>query len=237
MSGHSKWATTKNKKAAIDAKRANSFTKASKNISIAARKGGDPETNFSLRMMIEKAKEVNMPRENIERAIKRGTGELGGAVLEEVMYEAYGPSGVALVVEAVTDNRSRTTSNVRAILNKYSGSLGATNSVAWMFDHKGVIRLPVEGVNSEELSLELIDMGADDVVEEDAGLTVYCTFTAYEGLKKALELKNLKPEYSELEWVAKDKQAVSEEVQQKTDKLIEAFEDDDDVNAVFTNIK
>lgn len=238
MSGHSKWATTKHKKAAADAKRSNLFTKLSKNITIAARNGGDPEMNFSLRMAVDKAKAASMPKDNIEKAIKRGTGELEGGSLEEVTYEGYGPSGVALLIEGITDNKNRTTPEVKAILSKSGGSLGAQNSVQWMFEHKGVLGVELTQVqDKDELTLELIDEGADDVAEEDGSLTVYCSFASFEKIKKVLESKKIELSYAEVEWIAKDPVEAESDVQEKIDKIVDALEDHDDVNAVFTNLK
>ena len=237
MSGHSKWATTHRAKELADAKRGNIFTKLSRNISIAARKGGDPEMNFSLFTAIEKAKNANMPKDNIEKAIKRGTGELEGATLEQVMYEAFGSGGTALLIDGVTDNKNRTTSEVKLILTKHGGSFGAQNSVQWMFAQKGVIRLDAADVKDKDaLSMELVDVGADDVVDEDGGLTVYTTFANYEKVKKFLESKKINPGYSEVEWIAKDKVPVDEETRGKVESLIEALEAYDDVNNVYCNM-
>ncbi len=237
MSGHSKWATTKRRKDAVDSKRANAFTKLSHNISIAAKRGGDPEMNFSLFTAIEKAKSVNMPKDNIEKAVKRGTGELGGAIIEEVLYEGFGPGGIAILVEGVTDNKNRTTPEVRAILSKYGGSLGAQNSVKWMFEHKGVIHLQGDQIkDKDELILELIDSGADDVMEEDGGLTIYSGFANFEKIKKQLEQKSLKLAYAEMEWVAKEKQSASDEISEKIQNIVEILEEQDDINSVYVNV-
>lgn len=238
MSGHSKWAKIHRQKGAADAKRSNLFTKLSKNISVAARSGGDPDMNFNLRLAIDKAKDASMPKENIEKAIKRGTGELEGGTLEEVMYEAYGPGGLPLLIEGITDNKNRTTPEVKAILTKNGGSLGAQNSVQWMFAHKGVIRINLEKIqNKDDLTLELIDAGAEDVQDEEGGLTVYCQFQDFEKIKKFLDQKSIEPEYAEIEWVAKDEQEASEDVQEKIDRIIDLLEEHDDVNAVYSNIK
>lgn len=238
MSGHSKWATTKNAKAAADAKRSSSFTKLSKNISIAARKGGDPDTNFSLRLAIDKAKEGNMPKENIDRAIKRGTGELEGATLEEVMYEGYGPSGIAVLVEAVTDNRNRTTPEIRSLLTRAGGSLGAQNAVQWMFEHKGIIRVKSEQITDKDnFLLSAIDFGAEDVVEEDGGFTIRCVFSDFEKVKRGLETLGLNPDYAEVEWVAKDLVELAPEAQEGVYSLVETLEAQDDVNGVYTNLQ
>jgi len=238
MSGHSKWATTKNKKEAADKKRSSIFTKLARNISVAARKGGDPDMNFSLRLAIDRAKDANVPKDNIERAIKKGTGEDGGAVLEEVLYEAYGPHGVPIIIEAVTDNKNRSTSDIKAILNKYGGTLASQNAVQWMFEKKGLLRISLDKVpDIDSFTLELIDLGADDVREEDAGLTVFVGFTNFEKLKKALEAKNIVTDYAEVEWVPKEKNnSLDVEAQGKIENLVEILEDYDDVNNVYTNV-
>ncbi|MFH0780289.1 MAG: YebC/PmpR family DNA-binding transcriptional regulator [Parcubacteria group bacterium] len=245
MSGHSKWATTKHHKALVDAKKANVFGKLSKNIMIAARAGADPEMNFSLRLAVDKAKEASMPREKIDHAIAKGSGAGGGVIVEPVLYEGFGPSGIPVLIDGATDNRNRTTGDVKAILSKNGGTLGAQNSVKWMFEYKGVIHLIEEQVrglkkakedNQDDVILELIDIGCDDVVEEDGGLTLYCKFENFEKIKKELEKKGLKLEYAEMEWVAKNKQAVEDVVREQIDALIEELEDHDDVNNVYSNL-
>lgn len=237
MSGHSKWATTKHRKAAVDAKRANIFTKLARNIVIAARRGADPDFNFSLRLAIDKAKAENMPKDKIEQAIKRGTGELEGAVIEEVLYEGFGPAGIALIIVGATDNKNRTMSEIKTLLSKNGGTLSGQNAVKWMFDHKGVIHLtPEQTPDKDAMTLELIDMGADDVQEEDGGLTLFCQFEKFEKIRKALESKGLKLEYAEMEWVAKEKTAVDEKAQEKIQALVEQLEGHDDINSVFTNV-
>jgi len=238
MSGHSKWATTKNKKAAIDAKKSSSFTKLSKNISIAARRGGDPDMNFALRLAIDKAKAGNMPKDNIEKAIKRGTGELDGVTLEEVMYEGYGPSGIAVLIEGITDNKNRTTPEIRSILTKAGGSLGAQNAVLWMFENKGIVRIKgTDVLDKDSFMLSAIELGAEDVIEEDGGFTVKTVFADFEKVKRGLESLGLIPEYAETEWLAKDLVETSQEVQERVQNLVETLEAHDDVNAVYTNIK
>jgi YebC/PmpR family DNA-binding regulatory protein len=238
MSGHSKWATTKHKKEARDAKRAGAFTRLSRNISLAARQGGDPDTNFTLRLAIEKAREGNMPKDNIEKAIKKGTGELDGATIEELLLEAYAVGGVALIIEVITDNKNRTIPELKAILSKAGGSMAGANSVKWMFERKGVIRLSLENVaDKDNLILSLLDAGASDAVEEDRGLTIYCAFEDFEKLRQWLEANSHNPSYAEMEWVAKDKVEVDEQIREKVEALIETLEDNDDVNSVFSNLK
>jgi len=237
MSGHSKWATTKRHKEAVDAKRSNIFSKFSKNIMLAAKQGADPEMNFSLRLAIDKARAANMPKDKIENAINKGSGQIGGASFSEVMYEAFGPGGVPLLIEGITDNTNRTTGEVKAILTKYGGSLGAQNSVKWMFEHKGVIHLTKEQVGDKDsMMLELIDLGADDVKEEDGGLTLECDFKNFERIKKELDSRGLKLEYAEMEWVAKEAPGVEPAIQEKIDRIIDLLEEHDDVNSVYSNL-
>lgn len=237
MSGHSKWETTHRQKEAVDAKRGNLFTKLSKNISLAAKKGGDLTSNFSLRLAIDKAKEANMPKDNIEKAIKRGTGEIEGLAYEGVFYEGFGPSGVALIIEGVTDKKNRTTPEVKSILTKYGGSLGAQNSVSWMFNHQGVIRIESTEIKDKDaLTLELLENGAVDVLEEDNGLTIYCAFEDFEKLKKFLESQNIKPSYAEVEWIAKDKVSLSGEALATVNKVIASLEENEDINEVYSNL-
>ncbi|PIR93730.1 YebC/PmpR family DNA-binding transcriptional regulator [Candidatus Falkowbacteria bacterium CG10_big_fil_rev_8_21_14_0_10_39_11] len=236
MSGHSKWATIQTRKGAQDKKRANLFSKATKNIIIAAREGADLETNFKLRLAVDKAKAVNVPKDNIERAIAKGSGAAGADLIEEVIYEGYGPSGIAILIEAATDNRNRTSSEMKHILTKYGGSLGGPNSVQWMFDHKGVIRIKQDQYEDKDMFLlELIDFGAEDVIEEEGGVTITTEIGQFVNLKKALDEKNIETEYSELEWIAKDEVAVSEEVQKKLAALFDALEDDDDAVNYYSN--
>jgi len=238
MSGHSKWATTKHKKEARDAKRAGAFTRLSRNITLAARKGGDPDSNFTLRLAIEKAREGNMPKDNIEKAVKKGTGELDGSTIEEVLLEGYAVGGVPLIIEGITDNKNRTIPEIKTILSKAGGSLASANSVKWMFERKGVIRIALDNVADKDvLIMSLLDAGASDVVEEDAGLTIYCAFEDFEKLRKWLLENSKEPSYAEIEWVAKDKVDLDGENREKVEALIENLEDYDDVNNVFTNLK
>jgi YebC/PmpR family DNA-binding regulatory protein len=236
MSGHSKWSKIQRQKGVTDSRRGSLFTKHSKNITIAAKNGGDPTMNFSLRLAIDRAKQDNMPKDNIDKAIKKGTGELGSVNYEDVMYEGYAPGGVPIIIVGITDNKNRTTPEVKAILSKNGGSLGAQNSVAWMFEHKGVIYIEDAKVKEkDELMLELLDTGADDVAEED-GLTIYTTFENFENVKKFLDTKNIDTDYSEIEWVAKDKMEVDDSRGEKIQKIIDLLEEHDDVNAVYSNL-
>lgn len=239
MSGHSKWATTKRRKGAQDAKRGAIFTKIANIISIAAReKGGDLDTNFTLRMAVEKAKAANMPKENIERAIKRGTGELEGAEIVEYIYEGVGPANSQFIVKALSDNKNRTAAEIRHAFTKYGGAL---SSVMWNFEQKGVIRISREvldekKINIEEFELELIDNGADDIKIEDEGVTIFTSFADLQGLKKYLDDKGIATESAEIEYIAKDEMTVSEADVEKIQKFIDAIEESDDVADYYTNV-
>ncbi len=237
MSGHSKWATTKRAKAVTDAKRAAIFTKLANTITIAAReKGGDPTTNFSLRLAIEKAREANMPKENIERATKRGTGELSGNAIEELIYEGIGPAKTQFIVKCLTDNRNRSASTVRHAFSEYGGSLG---SVSWNFDQKGVIRVFKNELEktplSEEFELELIDNGAQDIQKEEEGWTIYTKMEDLQKTKHFLDSKNINVESAKIEYVAKEEQSLSDEEKEKVEKFIEELDENEDVNDYYTN--
>jgi len=239
MSGHSKWSQIKRQKGVADIKRGNLFTKLSNNITIAARLGGgSQETNFRLRLAVDKAKAASVPKDNIERAIKRGTGELGGAVIEEVVYEGYGPGGVAVLIEALTDNKNRTAPLIRNIFSKHGGNMGSIGSVAWMFAPKGVIRL--EGallkMPINEVELAAIDAGAEDVKESDNDLTIICEPGNLENLKKSLELKGEVVEYAEVEKIASTPAKIEDpSVRAKLDALYAELDASDEVNEYYTN--
>ena len=238
MSGHSKWATIKRKKGAADAKRGQLFTKIGRELTLAARSGGgDPSGNINLRLLIAKARSANMPKENIERAVKRGTGELEGAALEEITYEAYGPHGSALMIKALTDNRNRTISEVRAALSRHNGRMGELGSVAWMFDQKGVITIEPKGKDPDELALAVIDMGADDVNVEPHAVEVYTSPTDFHKVQQALEAQHIEPESAQLELVPKNKLGLSPDDTVATLKLVEILEELDDVQNVYTNLE
>ena len=228
MSGHSKWSTIKRAKEAKDAKRSNLFTKLSKNIAVAARGGADPETNFKLRIAIDKARSFNMPKDNIARAIKKGSGTGEGGQIEELLYEAYGPEGVALIVELLTDNRNRAISNLKHILSKHNGNLGNSGSVLWMFERKGEIVLEKDKLNEEE-ELKIIEAGAEDIVKDD-GIKVITGIDELEAVKNKLDLP---VKSSDMIYMAKDKIAIQDD--EKLLKLMDALDDDDDVNNIYTN--
>lgn len=236
MSGHSKWATIKHAKGAADAKRGQLFTKFIKEISIAARMGGgDPAANPRLRTAILKARAANMPKDNIERAIKKGTGELGGAVYEEKLYEGYGPGGVAILVEVLTDNNNRAAANVRNIFSKSGGNLGATGSVAYMFNRKGVIEYDAEAVKEDEVMEVALEAGAEDIVTEDGVITVTTDPADFEGVLEILQGKGYESVSAEVAMVPDMYSSVDTETATKLQKLIDRLEEDDDVQNVYTN--
>lgn len=235
MSGHSKWAQIKRQKGVADVKKGSLFTKLGRVITVVAKEGGgNPETNFKLRLAMDKAKAANMPNENIERAIKRGTGEGNEDKLETITYEAYGPAGTALVIEALTDNRNRTISIIRGIINKYQGNLAGTNSVLWMFEPKGVIGINL-GQNKEEVELKAIDAGADDVVEEGENLFVYTKPADLKIVKDQLEKNGIKAEYAEIELLPKTKVVPDEKTKEKIKALFNELDDNEEVNNYYSN--
>jgi len=236
MSGHSKWATTKRKKAAIDAKRGKIFTKLIKEITIAAREGGgDPAGNPRLRLAIDNAKSANMPQDNIDRAIKKATGELEGDSYQEFTYEGYAPAGIAVLVEVATDNKNRTVAEVRHVFSKGGGSLGESGSVAWMFERKGVITLPKQGKTEDDIMEIILEAGADDLQTEEDFFEIQTSLESFEAVRRSLADKNLSIDNASLQWIAKNYVQVSGEDAEKVIKLIEALEDLDDVQNVYSN--
>jgi len=236
MSGHSKWATTKRKKAVIDAKRGKAFTKIIKEITIAAREGGgDPNGTPRLRLAVDNAKAVNMPADNIERAIKKATGELEGTTYHELMYEGYGPAGVAILVEVATDNKNRTVAEVRHLFSKGGGGMGETGSVAWMFDKKGAITLPKQNKSEDDMTEIILDAGAEDLQSEEEFYIVLTSIESFETVRKALIDKKLTIENASLQWIAKNFINVTGEDAEKVGKLLESLEDSDDVQNVYSN--
>ncbi len=235
MSGHSKWAKIKRQKAATDAKKGNIFTKLGNNITVAARQGGDPEMNFSLRLAIDKARTANMPKENIERAIKRGTGELGGSIVEQLTYEGFGPAKSSFILEVFTDNKNRAAAEIRHLFTKKGGGLG---NVSWNFDHLGVIRVAKENItqNRDGLELELIDAGADDIKEEDGGVIILASIANLQKLKNFLDNKNIKTESAGIEYLPKNKKELNSEEKQKVEQFVEELEENDDVNNYYTDV-
>jgi YebC/PmpR family DNA-binding regulatory protein len=235
MSGHSKWATIKRKKAVLDSKRGKIFTKLIKEITIAARAGGDVNGNPRLRLAVDNAKAQNMPLDNIDRAIKKATGELEGVTYHELTYEGYGPAGVAVLVEVATDNKNRTVAEVRHLFSKNGGSMGETGSVAWMFDRKGIITLPAEGKKEDDVMEIVLDAGADDLTTEEDFFEVATTIESFETVRKTLVDKKFTVENASLQWIAKNLIEVKGEDAEKVMKMIEGLEDLDDVQNVFSN--
>ncbi len=237
MSGHSHWAGIKHKKAAIDAKRGKVWSKVARMIIVAAKNGGgDPSANLTLRYAIDKAKSVNMPRDTIEKAIKKATGEGGGAGFAEVIYEGYGPSGVAIIVEALTDNHNRTTPEIKRIFERHGSSLGASGCVNWMFSKKGFITVNTANANEDELMEIALSAGADDMQNTGSVYEITCDLSAYEKLKKALNDKGIATEVAEISMVPKSTIPISDEkTAMRVISLMEALEDHDDVQNAYAN--
>ena len=238
MSGHSKWSTIKHKKGAADAKRGKLFSKLSRAIMVAAKEGGaDPGSNLALQNAIEKARSYSMPKDNIERAIAKGTGEgTDGAAFEIVVYEGYGPEGVAVLVEALTDNRNRTASDVRHLFTKFGGNLGATGAVAWQFERRGVLLVPADGVDEDELVLAAADAGADDVERDGSTFVVSSAPEELTSVREALQAAGLELESVGLSMVPKTTVAIADESTAKqVVRLVEGLEDNDDVQDVYAN--
>ncbi len=237
MSGHSKWSTSKRKKGAVDAKRGKIFGKLTKEITVAARLGGgDPDGNPRLRAAMLAARAENMPKDNITKAIRKGSGEGGGAALEEVTLEGYGPAGVALMVESLTDNKNRTVSDVRHLITKYGGNLGEPGCVAWMFEKKGVLVFDRDTVKEDELLEAALDCGAEDLQSDESQFEVLTDPAAFMEVKEALEGRGFNPILAELQLHPKTTVHIDEEKSaQQVLKLVEMLEDHDDVNNVFAN--
>ena len=236
MSGHSKWSTIKRKKGAADAKRGKMFTKLIKEITISAREGGgDPGANPRLRLAIDNAKAANMPADNIERAIKKATGELEGVTYHELMYEGYGPGGVAMLIEVATDNKNRSVAEVRHLLSKYNGSMGENGSVAWMFNRKGIITLPIQNKSEDEIMDIVLEAGAEDLHTEEDFFEVQTDLESFEPVRKALVAADLQIENASLQWIAKNTININREDAEKVMKIIEAMEDSEDVQNVYSN--
>lgn len=238
MSGHSKWSTIKRKKGALDAKRSKIFSKIIKDITVAVKEGGaDPEGNPKLRLALGNAKGANMPKDNIQRAISKASDK-DAAALSEVTYEGYGPNGIAIFIEATTDNVQRTVANVRSIFNKYNGSLGTNGSLSFLFDRKGIFTIPVANVkNRDDFELEVIDAGAEDLSEDDGFFTITTVLENFGSMLKKLEEMKIEPENAELQRIPKTTTKLDKEAGLKLLKLIDIFEDDDDVTAVFHNLE
>lgn len=241
MSGHSKWAQIKRQKQTTDAKRGTLFTKLSNVIALAARQSKDPETNFKLRLAIEQARAANMPRDNIERAIRRGTGELKGANLEEITYEAYGPGGIGLVIEVLTDNKNRALSYLKHLLSQYGGRLGESGSVRWMFKPRGVVRITnysSQIKNLENFELKAIEAGVEDIIEENTDLAIYTKPEDLQKVKENLEKEKIKIDYAQIEFVAENKIKVEDEaLKEKIEKLFNELDECLEVVDYYTNLE
>jgi YebC/PmpR family DNA-binding regulatory protein len=237
MSGHSKWANIKHRKGAADKKRGTLFTKLARAITIAAREGGgDPAGNVTLRLAIDKARAANMPKDNIERAIARGTGGDRGAQLERVLYEGYGPHGVAILAAATTDNRNRTVSEVRHVFNKHGGSLGENGSVAWQFVQRGMISVPAAGVDGDELALEAIDAGAIDVELDSELVTVYTAVEDFRRIQDALTAGGYDTTEAELTMLPTVQVDLGDKATLQVLRFVDALEELEDVDEVWTNV-
>jgi len=240
MSGHSHAKTIMATKMANDAKKGKIYSKYGRLITVAVKDGGgsgDPAKNAKLKAVIEQAKSMNMPKENIERAIKKGTGELAGEILEEVSYEGFGPGGIALIIEGITDNTNRTLTDVKVILNQNGGKMAGEGAVRWMFDKKGIITIQSEEKTKEDLELLAIESGAEDLHWNKDALDIYTKPEDFEKIKKALEEKQIKIESALLNMIAKEEVELSEKEKEQAEKLFEALDENDAINNIYSNIK
>jgi YebC/PmpR family DNA-binding regulatory protein len=236
MSGHSKWATIKHKKGALDAKRGKVFTRVTKEITMAAKQGGgDTEKNPRLRTAVAEARANNMPSDNIKRAIQRGTGELPGVTYEEITFEGYGPGGVALIIEVTTDNRNRAVSEIRHMLGKHGGNLGETNSVSWMFHKKGVIVVPKSAAKEDDLMNIVLDAGADDLTSDDENYEIISSPSAFEAVREAVTKAGITPASASVSMVPENYTKLEGSTANQMIRLLEAVEDYDDVQNVYSN--
>jgi len=233
MSGHSHWSSIKHKKAAVDQKRGKIFAKLSRAIMVAARRGADPDMNAALRQAIDTARKYSMPRDNIDRAVKKGSGDLGGIIFQELVYEGYGPGGVAMLVEAVTDKSTRTTPEIRKIFDTRGGNLSGTGSTAWMFKRKGLIGVPGEAADEDRLLEIVLDAGADDVASSGRDWEIICPAESFEHVRRALDEAGVATTVAELTYIADSELDPDAETQKKALSLMEALEDHDDVQNVY----
>ena len=237
MSGHSKWSTIKRKKGAEDAKRGKVFTKIGREIAVAVREGGpDPDVNFKLRLVIEKAKQANMPKDNIERSIRRGAGLEKGEHLEQVTYEGYGPGGTALMVRAVTDNRNRSVADIRRAFSRHGGNLGENGCVAWMFEQKGYITIPMNGHDPDELFELAVEAGADDVVIGEDMIEVFSGVQEFQGVQEALTAASIEMDTAEVSLIPQTTVDLEPDKGLKVMGLVDALDELDDVERVFSNL-
>jgi YebC/PmpR family DNA-binding regulatory protein len=236
MSGHSRWQQIHRKKAITDTRRGRLFTQVSREITIAAKMGGgDPGGNARLRFAVEKAKSVNMPAENVKRAIMRGTGELPGVSYEDVVYEVYGPGGVAIIIEAITDNKNRTIAEIRHLLERYSGKLAASGAVAYQFHKKGIISIPVTALGEDDLMALILEAGADDMKTYSDCYTIITPPNMFETVRKNIEEKRIPIERAELQLIPESTTKVGAKETESVMKLIDALEENEDVQHVYTN--
>ena len=238
MSGHSKWSTIKHKKGAADAKRGQLFTKLTREITVAAREGSpDPEMNFRLRLAVDNAKAQNMPKDTIERAVAKGAGTgADGVVLEELVYEAYGPGGTGFIIQTLTDNRNRAASGIRSKVTRSGGNLASNGAVSWNFEQKGLVTLEVEGADPEEVALEVMDIGAEDVEIEDELISITFPFNEFARAKTELEgFDNVRVETAELAMIPNSMVSLEKSQEVQTLRLLDELEELDDVSKVFTN--
>jgi YebC/PmpR family DNA-binding regulatory protein len=237
MAGHSKWANIKHKKAKEDAKRGKEFTKLVREITIAAKSGGDPAGNPRLRHLVDKAKDINMPQDNIIRAIKKGTGELPGVSYESITYEGHGPAGTAIMIEVLTDNKNRAVADLRAIFTRNAGHLGETGSVNWMFEHLGIVRAHAPaGITEDKLFESLMDYDIKDISINDEIITISMPISSLHDVTQAVKNMGIKVDESQIEWVAKNLIELDTEAEEKAFNLLEKIEEYDDVQNVFTNV-
>ncbi len=234
MSGHSKWSTIKRKKSAEDAKRGKLFTRLARDIMVAARNGGDPDANPTLRTAIEKARAANMPKDNIERAIKKGTGELAGGDLEEITYEAYGPHGIPILIKCLTDNRNRTLAEIRRVLNRQGGNLAEAGAVSWMFDVKGYITIDRDDLDPDEVFMMAVDAGADDVEISDSVIEIYTAPDMLHEVSNALVENGLSVNDAELAPIPKNEIELGPKETMQVMGVIDALDDLDDVQQVYS---
>ncbi len=237
MSGHSKWSTIKRKKSANDAKRGQIFTRLAREIAIAASNGGDPDTNFALRLAVDRARAANMPKDNIDRAVKRGTGELKGeGDIEEIVYEAYAPNGIALLIHVVTDNRNRTLAEVKHTLTRSGGNMAELGSVSWQFEQKGYLTVPCDQCGYDDVFLVAADAGAEDVVDGDEFIEVLTPRERLQAVRQALEEAGFPVEEARLDWVPQTAIDLPADAALKVMGLIENLEDLDDTQTVYSNL-
>jgi YebC/PmpR family DNA-binding regulatory protein len=238
MSGHSKWKTIKHQKGVADARRGQAFTRLAREIAIAAREGGgNPDSNFKLRLAMDKARAQSMPKENVERAVKRGTGEdKEGATFETMMYEAYGPHGSGILIQVVTDNRNRSVADLRRVMTRSNGTMAEAGSVSWQFTRKAYIAIPAEGNDPDKIFELAVDAGADDVVPGDEVIEVYAPAESYNAVVQALDKAGVKIDESELRMEPNQKLELDRDASVQVMKLVEALEELDDVQAVYSNL-